>query len=72
MIKNKQIPLLCKYNTQRNLIQLPHYKNITLQRNRCLLTGRSYGVIKSFKLARFSLRFKVYNGYILNLKRYSN
>ncbi|MDP7311528.1 MAG: 30S ribosomal protein S14 [Alphaproteobacteria bacterium] len=45
-----------RFNARLKLAELPRGASPVRQRNRCVLTGRSRGVYRKFKLSRISLR----------------
>lgn len=56
IIMNKDLPLEERFKAQLKLSSMPRNGARTRVRNRCLLTGRSRGYYRKFKLSRISLR----------------
>ena len=53
------------------LAKLPRDSSPTRSHNRCLLTGRSHGVLRKFKICRITLRELALAGKIPGLKKAS-
>jgi ribosomal protein S14 len=47
------------------------FSSKTIYNNRCLLTGRSYGINLNYNLSRFKLRTLINNGMVIGYQRYS-
>ena len=55
-LKNSKLPIIYKYFIYIKLIKLIRFSNIGISKNRCILSGRSYGILSYFKVSRFFLR----------------
>lgn len=77
----RRIALVVKYAKKRaelkakgdweGLQKLPRNASPVRIRNRCFITGRSRGYIRSFGMSRISLREQALRGYIPGLKKSS-
>jgi len=77
----KRIKLANKYAKKRaelkangdweGLQKLPRNSSPVRIRNRCFITGRSRGYIRSFNMSRISLREQVSKGYVPGVKKSS-
>ena len=56
IIKNKKLPLEERFAAQLKLSKIPRNASKVRIRNRCVLTGRSRGVYRKFKLSRIAFR----------------
>ena len=55
-VKSKSLETLDQYKVQIKLRKLPRNSTKTRIRNRCILTGRSRGIIGLFKISRIKVR----------------
>jgi ribosomal protein S14 len=69
--KNTNIPLIYKQYIFFKLIQLKQHTFLTKHVNRCLKTGRTWGVIKKFQYSRFTIRDEGYLGNLPGFRRFS-
>ena len=70
-IRDTSIPVLHKYYIYMKLIKLIRYANIGLRKNRCILSGRTYGILSYFKLSRFFLKLNLIRMNTFGLRRLS-
>ena len=56
IIYNKTLPMAERFVAQQKLSSFPRNSSSTRIRNRCLITGRSRGYYRKFKLSRLCLR----------------
>lgn len=56
---------------QQSLNDLPHNSSKTRIRNRCVLTGRSRSVWRSFRISRIQLRKLALEGVLMGVKKAS-
>lgn len=56
---------------QQGLNELPHNSSKTRIRNRCVLTGRSRSVWRTFRISRIQLRKLALEGLLMGVKRSS-
>lgn len=71
LLRNSSLRLVNKYFIYMKLIKLPKYSNIGMRTNRCVLSGRSYGVLSYFKLSRFFLKNNLIKMNTYGLRRLS-
>lgn len=62
--KNEMIPYAARYNALFYKNQLIRFSTIGAQRNRCVLTGRVWNVLKKVKYSRFVFRTEAYDGHM--------
>lgn len=55
----------------KNLQSLPRNSSSTRVKNRCILSGRSRGVQRDFKMSRIFFRKKAIEGYLPGIKKAS-
>lgn len=68
---NLLLPDSVRMEAFSKLQELPRNSSVTRLRNRCVLTGRSRGVYKKFKISRISLRELASNGLITGIRKSS-
>lgn len=62
IIKNQTLSQDIRYDFVLKLNALPKSSSLTKQRNRCVLSGRSRGTLRQFKISRICLRELVAQG----------
>lgn len=70
-IMNRDLPIEERFELQMKLSSMPRSGAKIRLRNRCLLTGRSRGVYRRFKMSRIMLRDMGSVGLIPGLKKAS-
>jgi len=60
-----------KFFTQLMLSNLPKNSSVTRIHNRCVITGRSHGVHRKFKLSRIQIKDQLYKNNINGLRKIS-
>lgn len=68
---NKILPLSKRILAIQFLNNLPKDSKITRIRNRCLITGRSRGIIRKYKISRITFRKLAHMGLIPGIRRAS-
>ena len=58
-----------RYNAQMSLQKMPRNSSKVRIKNRCILTGRSTGLVGPFNISRIKLRELVANGLLPGVKR---
>ena len=71
VLKDKTIEPLERYKTQIEFIKLNQNSSKTRLRKRCVLTGRSKGIVSPFNVSRIRLRELISNGMVPGVKRSS-
>jgi small subunit ribosomal protein S14 len=71
VLKDKTIEPLERYKTQIEFIKLNQNSSKTRLRKRCVLTGRSKGIVSPFNISRIRLRELISNGMVPGVKRSS-
>lgn len=71
LIRDASISVVYKYYIYLKLIKLIKYANIGLRKNRCILSGRTYGILSYFKLSRFFLKLNILRMNTFGLRRLS-
>tara|TARA_B110001450_G_scaffold255939_1_gene284812 strand:+ start:1100 stop:1399 length:300 start_codon:yes stop_codon:yes gene_type:complete len=69
IIKNSESDSLERYTAQLKLQKLPRNSAKTRIKKRCVLTGRSQGIVGPFNISRIKLRELAEQGYIPGLKK---
>ena len=67
IITNNYILPIIRFYALFKLSLLPKFKLITRQKNRCIFLGRSYSILRKFKLSRWELKKKASFGLISNV-----
>jgi small subunit ribosomal protein S14 len=62
--KNETIPYTARYSALFQKNQLIRFSTIGAQRNRCVITGRVWNVLKKTKYSRFVFRNEAYDGHM--------
>lgn len=70
-ILNTNTPFIYKTFVYMKFIKYTRFAILPNSKNRCTLSGRSYGVMSYFKLSRFFLRLNVHKMNTHGLKRLS-
>ena len=63
LLRNSYINEFTKFTSQLKVTKLHHFRNISNQRARCFITGRSYGIVRFAKLSRLNFRYLSGCGY---------
>ncbi|CAK7198818.1 40S ribosomal protein mrp2, mitochondrial [Sporothrix eucalyptigena] len=71
IIRNTTLPPRARAEAQLQLTQLPVYSRPTQIRNRCLLGGKSRGILRDFKMSRFNFRMQALAGNLPGVKKAS-
>ncbi|OAA60424.1 Ribosomal protein S14 [Niveomyces insectorum RCEF 264] len=71
IIRNTTLPVRTRAEAQLQLTQMPVYSRPTQIRNRCLLGGKSRGILRDFKLSRFNFRMQALVGNLPGVKKAS-
>ncbi|KAI1827681.1 ribosomal protein S14p/S29e [Xylaria intraflava] len=71
IIRNTTLPERMRAEAQLQLTQMHCYTRPTQIRGRCLLSGRSRGVLRDFRLTRFNFRLQALSGNIAGVKKAS-
>lgn len=69
IVCNRILPLSKRLIAVKLLDDLPNDSRITRIRNRCLITGRSRGIVKKYKVSRITFRKLVHMGIIPGVRR---
>jgi small subunit ribosomal protein S14 len=64
LIRKEGIPLQKIFQLTTDLRSLPKKSSLTQLRNRCVITGRSRGVLRPFSLSRIKMRELISHGLI--------
>lgn len=70
-ILNKHISILYKTFVYVKFLKYTRFCILPNAKNRCILSGRTYGVMSKYKLSRFMLRLSVHKMQTHGLKRLS-
>uniref|UniRef100_A0A8C1LW30 Ribosomal protein S14 n=1 Tax=Cyprinus carpio TaxID=7962 RepID=A0A8C1LW30_CYPCA len=68
---NKNIPYSYRYHAYYQLVNLPRISSRSLMTNRCVVTGRVWGVNSKTYLSRFAFRDEVYRSELPGFRRAS-
>ena len=71
ILKDKSIEPIERYKTQMKFIKLNQNSSKTRLKKRCILTGRSKGLVNPFNISRIRLRELISEGMIPGVKRSS-
>ncbi|KAH8662125.1 ribosomal protein S14p/S29e [Xylariales sp. PMI_506] len=71
IIRNTTLPPRARAEAQLQLSQMHCYTRPTQIRNRCILGGKSRGVLRDFKLTRFNFRMQALDGNLPGVKKAS-
>jgi len=71
LLQNFSLPRIFRTKLQLQLTLLPRDSSLVRIQNRCILTGRSKGVYKFFKLSRIQIRELAAQGKIMGLQKSS-
>ena len=69
--KSSDTPLSQRYVAQFGLAHLPRQGSRNKIRNRCVISGRSWNVIRKARYSRFEFRFKAYFSLLPAVRRAS-
>lgn len=71
ILKNSFLNEELKIKTRIKLNKLPRSSSIVKIHNRCIITGRSRGIYKDFKLSRIMLKTLILNGFLPGITKSS-
>ncbi|KAH7037222.1 ribosomal protein S14p/S29e [Microdochium trichocladiopsis] len=71
MIRNTTLPARTRAEAQLQLSQMHAYTRPTQIRNRCLLGGKSRGILSDFKMTRYNFRMQALEGNIPGVQKAS-
>lgn len=71
LAKNSNLSPQIRHKINLQLTKMPKNGSITRISNRCIISGRSHGVHKKFKISRILLREYINNGWIPGYKKIS-
>ena len=71
IIKNSYLPRTYRYSALYNKTRLSRINSAIQHKNKCVITGRVWSVIKKTKYSRFAFRTESYNGHLPGFKRAS-
>lgn len=71
LLKNAQLPLIYRYYAFFIKVKATRWTSISQQKNRCVKTGRSWGILKFTKYSRFVLRTETYRGNLPGFRKSS-
>lgn len=69
IIKNTETTLIVRYYAFYNYTLLTRSSSITQVKNRCVLSGRKWMIVKKTRYSRFMLRREAYRGNLPGLMR---
>ena len=69
IVKNKLLPEIVQKKAREELAKHPKDSSISRVNNRCVLTGRSSGVIREYGLCRMKFRHLADHGHISGMTR---
>ena len=69
LIKNKNLTSFDRYTAQIALQKMPRNSSKIRIKNRCILTGRTHGLVGPFNISRIKLRELASNGLITGMKK---
>ena len=69
IIKDNNTDSFERYTAQLKLQKLPRNSSKIRIKKRCILTGRSHGIVGPFNISRIKLRELVENGFIGGMKK---
>ena len=68
-IKNKELSNFERYSAQLALQKMPRNSSKIRIKNRCIITGRTHGLVGPFNISRIKLRELVSNGLVPGVKK---
>ena len=68
-IKNKDLTSFERYTAQIALQNMPRNSSKIRIKNRCILSGRTHGIVGPFNISRIKLRELASNGLITGMKK---
>ena len=68
-IKNKNLTSFERYTAQIALQNMPRNSSKIRIKNRCILSGRTHGIVGPFNISRIKLRELASNGLITGMKK---
>jgi len=68
-IKSQSTDSFERYTAQLKLQKLPRNSSKIRIKKRCILTGRSHGIVGPFNISRIKLRELIENGFISGMKK---
>ncbi|KAK4229579.1 hypothetical protein QBC38DRAFT_472231 [Podospora fimiseda] len=71
IIRNTTLPARTRAIAQLQLTQMHCYTRPTQIRNRCVMGGKSRGVLRAFKMTRFNFRMEALAGNLPGVKKAS-
>jgi small subunit ribosomal protein S14 len=71
ILKNREQKIAIRYTTQLKLNKLPKNASKVRVNNRCIITGRTHSVLKSFRISRIKVRELISIGLLLGVKKSS-
>ncbi|KAK1758732.1 hypothetical protein QBC47DRAFT_375604 [Echria macrotheca] len=71
MIRNTTLPQRTRAMAQLQLAQMHAYTRPTQIRNRCIMSGKTRGILRDFKMSRFQFRINALQGNIPGVKKAS-
>lgn len=69
VIKCRHTSIIQRYKASFNLVHLPRKASKTKVRNRCVISGRTWNVIRRAQYSRFVFRHKAYFSFIPGVRR---
>lgn len=69
LIKDKNLDTFEKYKAQIALQKMPRNSSKIRIKNRCIITGRTHGLVGPFNISRIKLRELALNGFIPGMKK---
>lgn len=71
LLQNTSLPISIKQEKSKQFKRVPRNSSLTRLRNRCILTGRSRGVLRFCKLSRIRLRELASQGLLIGVNKAS-
>ena len=71
LLQNFSLPKILRTKLQLQLMLLPRDSSLVRVSNRCIISGRSHGVYKFFKLSRIQIRELASQGKITGVQKSS-
>ena len=71
IIKNKALPLCYRFFLKFRMSSIITSSSLTKHRNRCVVSGRTYNVLKKTQYSRFVFRDRANFGYLPGVSRLS-
>ena len=69
LLQDTSLPMSIKQEKGKRYKRVPRNSSLTRLRNRCILTGRSRGVLRFCKLSRIRLRELASQGLLIGVKQ---